>query len=73
MKDMKLKLTFVLMSIVTFFVLMGLAGNIDYTDHVILHMNYDDYKDIKQRLMEENDGKVPSDSEIVRWWEKHHE
>lgn len=73
MKDLRLKFAFALASIVVFFVLMGIGGSIDYTDHVILRMSYDEYESIKRRLMDDNNGKVPTDSEIVRWWENHHE
>ena len=73
MNDYKQRFIIALVSIVAFFVLVGIGGSIDYTDHVILRMSYDEYDTIKQRLMDENDGKVPTDSEIVRWWERHHE
>lgn len=72
MKDIRLKMTFVLASIVVFFVLMGIGGNIDYTEYVIQRMDYDEYNGIKQLLTDSN-GKAPSDSEIVHWWTEHHD
>lgn len=73
MKDFRLRLIIALIGIVVFFVLMGIAGNIDYTEHVILQMSCDEYDSVKKRLAADNDGEEPTDSEIARWWEKHHE
>ena len=56
---------------ITFVFLIGLAGNVDWTEQVILHMTQEQYDTVKQHLTNYN-GDEPSEYEIARWWAEHH-
>ena len=73
MDDLKLKIVIGLAGIICFFALLGIVGNIDYTERVILQMSHEEYDSIRKHLTEEGNGRVPADGDIVRWWDKHHE
>lgn len=49
---------------------IGWAGNIDYTEQVILHMSQEEYDSVKALLTQEN-GEEPSESDIAEWWAEH--
>ena len=55
-----------------FFAMMGIVGDYDYTEQVILRMSYEDYDYAKDTLTKQN-GKKPSEREIAHWWVEHHE
>lgn len=71
MKKLRIKLAAALMCIVGFFLVLGIAGDYDYTEQVILRMSYDDYDYVKDSLTKKL-GKKPSDREIAHWWVEHH-
>lgn len=50
--------------------LVGWAGNIDYTEHVIIRMSQEEYDSVKNLLTKEN-GEEPSESDIANWWVEH--
>lgn len=50
--------------------LIGWAGNIDYTEHVIICMSQEEYDSVKNLLTKEN-GEEPSESEIAEWYVEH--
>ena len=58
--------------IMAFLALLGWAGDMDYTDQVILRMSYEEYDTIKAKLTTQY-GHEPSDREIAHWWQEHHE
>ena len=56
--------------IVGFFMLLGVIGDYDYTEQVILRMSYEEYDSVKALLTEQN-GSEPSEREIAHWWTEH--
>ena len=56
--------------IIAFFAIMGWAGNIEFTEQVILRMSQEQYDSVKNHLTKEN-GVSPSDSDIAHWWVEH--
>lgn len=54
-----------------FFAMLCWAGDIDFTEQVILHMSQHDYDTVRQHLTRQN-GHEPSQSEIAHWWAAHH-
>ena len=71
MKDYRLKVAAILLGLVGFFILLGIGGDIDYTEQIILSMSQEQYDTVKQQLTELN-GKHPSEREIAHWWAEHH-
>lgn len=53
-----------------FFLLLGWAGERDFTEQTILHMSKDEYNQARQALMQLNDGE-PSENDIAHWWVSH--
>lgn len=72
MKDYRLRLLAVTGCIIGFFAALGIAGDYDYTDQVILSMSYEEYDMVKDTLMKQKNGKEPSEREIAHWWTEHH-
>lgn len=70
MKQWKIKVAVIISSMVCSLMLMGWAGDIDYTDQVILRMSQEQYDSVRQRLAKDN-GSEPSESEIAHWWAEH--
>lgn len=68
MKDYRLKIAAALMGVLGFFGVLGIAGDIDYTEQVILRMSYKEYDQVKDTLMRLNGGREPSEREIAHWW-----
>lgn len=60
-----------ILGVIAFVFLLGLAGNVDWTEQVILHMTQEQYDTVKQHLTHHN-GSEPSEYEIARWWAAHH-
>lgn len=56
--------------ILVFVAILGWAGNIEFTEQVILHMSQEQYDSVKNHLTKEN-GVTPSDSDIAHWWADH--
>ena len=69
---MKAKLTLAILAIVGFFAVLGMVGNIDYTEHIILSMTQEEYESIRDKLTAEN-GSSPSDFEIAEYYNKSHD
>lgn len=59
------------LGIVAFFVLMGVIGDYDYCENIILHMTQEQYDSVKNRLTYQN-GYEPSERDIAHWWADHH-
>lgn len=59
------------LGVILFFVLMGVIGDFDYCEQVILHMSQEQYDSVKQMLTEQNDGREPSERDIAHWWDEH--
>ena len=55
---------------VAFFAVLGWAGDIEFTEQVILRMSQEQYDSVKNHLTKEN-GVPPSDSDIAHWWVEH--
>ncbi len=53
--------------IVGFLMILGWAGNVDYTDQIILKMSQEEYDAIKSHLTQLN-GSEPSEYEIACQW-----
>lgn len=73
MRHLRMRLAAAVCCIVGFFVVMGIAGDYDYTEQVILRMSYDDYDMVRDTLTRQNDGRSPSEREIAHWWAEHHD
>ena len=70
MRQWKIQLTVTVGSIIAFLMLMGWAGDIDYTDQIILRMTQEEYDSVRQRLSQDT-GSEPSEREIAHWWAEH--
>jgi len=70
MRQWKIQLTVTVGSIIAFLMLIGWAGDIDYTDQIILRMSQEEYDIVRQRLAKDT-GSEPSEREIARWWAEH--
>ena len=54
-------------AIILGFVLLGIGGDIDYTDHCILQMTEEEYDTIRKELTELH-GSAPSERDIAHYW-----
>jgi len=61
-----------LIGIFAFVAVLGVMGDLDYCEQVILRMSYDDYEYVKDTLTKTFGGRSPSEREIAHWWEEHH-
>lgn len=59
-------------AVVGFVLLIGLAGEADWTEQVILHMSKTEYDIAKEELTILHNGNEPSENEIAHWWKQHH-
>ena len=48
-------------------ILLGIAGDIDYCDQIILMMSQEEYDAVKAELIIQN-GHSPSDRQIAHYW-----
>lgn len=48
-------------------VILGIAGDIDYCDQIILNMSQEEYDSVKGYLKGEY-GHEPSERDIAHWW-----
>jgi len=71
MKDWKLQILTAFLMVSGFVLLLGLAGDIDFCDKVILSMTQEEYDHVKDTLTKLN-GSSPSEREIAHWWADHH-
>ena len=71
MKKYEKKLLIGLFGLVGLFMLIGIAGEYDYCEQMILHMSCEQYDWVKDTLTKQM-GKSPSDKEIAHWWAEHH-
>jgi len=55
-----------------FFAVLGWAGDYDYAEQVILRMSQEQYDYVRDTLTRLRNGNRPSEREIARWWEEHH-
>lgn len=53
-----------------FFFLLGIVGDYDYCEQIILHMSQEQYDSVRNHL-EQLNGRSPSDSDIAHWWVEH--
>ena len=60
-----------LVGIMAFVVVLGVMGDLDYCEQVILRMSQEEYDWVKYSLTKLN-GDKPSEREIAHWWEEHH-
>ena len=67
MKHYRLKIFAALCCIVAFVMLLGVIGDFDYCEEVILRMSQDEYDWVKDSLTKLN-GEEPSQREIAHWW-----
>ena len=72
MKGFRLKLAAAVVCILAFFAVLGLAGDYDYAEQVVLRMSYNEYDWVKDTLTKQKHGKEPTQREIAHWWEEHH-
>lgn len=56
--------------ILAFFLLLGIGGDFDYCDQVIISMSQEQYDSVKNLLTEKN-GTEPDDRDIAHWWADH--
>lgn len=59
-------------AVVAIVLLLGVVGEMDWTEQVILHMTKTEYAIAKEHLTLEHNGREPSENEIARWWKEHH-
>lgn len=60
-----------LVGIFTFVAVLGVMGDLDYCEQVILRMSQEEYDWVKDSLTKLN-GSKPSEREIAHWWAEHH-
>ena len=72
MKYLKIKLALAILAVVTFFALLGIVGDYDYTSQVVYEMSYEDYEEVKGLLTEQN-GEEPTEREIAHYWVENHQ
>ena len=65
--EMKAKLALALLAVVAFFAVLGWAGDVDYTDQIILSMSQEQYDSIRDHLKAKT-GSTPSEREIARYY-----
>ena len=58
------------LGIITFFAALGLGGDYDLCDQVILNMSQEEYDSVKQLLTNQMDDE-PTEREIAHWWIEH--
>lgn len=71
MKRYALQLMAAIAVVIGFIVILGMAGDIDYCDQVILSMSQEEYDSVKLHLTGML-GDTPSDREIAHWWAENH-
>lgn len=71
MKKYGMKLAAGIGLLVLFFTFLGIAGDYDWAEDVIVKMSYAEYDWVKNTLTKLN-GEAPSEREIAHWWEEHH-
>ena len=72
MKKLEKQLLKAFLGLVAMFVVIGIAGNYDWTEQVILHMSCDEYDWVNDTLTKKM-GENPSDRDIALWWAEHHD
>ena len=72
MKYLKIKLALAILAVVTFFALLGIVGDYDYTSQVLYSMSYEDYNEVRSILTEKN-GQAPTEREIAHYWVENHQ
>jgi len=70
MKRYYLQLAVAIIGVISFFALLGVIGDYDYTEQVILSMSQEEYDSVSQELSLLN-GYTPSEREIAHWWAEH--
>ena len=71
MKHLYLKLSGAICVGIMFFAILGVVGDYDYCEQIILHMTQEQYDSVKSHLYQEL-GKQPSERQIAHWWAEHH-
>lgn len=61
-----------IIAVIAIVLLLGWAGEMDWTEQVILHMTKTEYATAKEHLTRKNKGREPSEREIAHWWKEHH-
>lgn len=72
MKDYKLQTIAAFLICIGLSLLLGLAGDFDFCDQVILSMSQEEYDYVKEKLVQEQGNNNPSEREIAHWWADHH-
>ena len=67
MKQYTLQLMAAIALVIGGIILLGVVGDYDYCDQIILSMSQEEYDSIKQYLTGRLDD-TPSDREIAHWW-----
>lgn len=67
MNNLKQQLVAAALATTAFVAVLGWAGDVDFTDQVILSMSQEEYDNVKSHLTSKN-GRNPSESEIAHWW-----
>ena len=67
----KLQLLAGIGAVIGFFMLLGIGGDIDYTDQCILQMTEEEYDTIRQELTRLH-GSAPSERDIAHYWAERH-
>ena len=71
MKHLYLKLAGAILCGIIFFAVLGIVGDYDYCEQVVLRMSQEQYDSVKNHLYHEL-GKQPSERQIAHWWIEHH-
>ena len=67
---MKHRIILAIAATLALMLLMGWAGECDYTEQTILHMSQSDYDKARAALIETNNAE-PTESQIAHWWTEH--
>ena len=71
MKRHVLQLMAAIAIVIGFTFILGVVGDLDYCDQVILSMSQEEYDSVKLHLSGVL-GDTPSDREIAHWWADNH-
>lgn len=59
------------LGLLAFLAALGWAGELDYTEQIILHMSQKEYDSVRKTLAGMF-GHEPSERDIAHWWAEHH-
>ncbi len=71
-KNYFLQLAAACVAVIAFYLLLGIVGDYDYTEQIILSMSQEQDDSVMNHLRQVN-GSTPSERQIAHWWAEHHQ